>query len=75
NAYLLINLAVADILVGGFCTVHLGSQVLHHGAAARERRLTVTLFIVTILSLALWLPYIRKGGNTEGRSTQKVPVI
>ncbi|RMX59866.1 hypothetical protein pdam_00025979 [Pocillopora damicornis] len=38
--------------------VHLGSQVLHHGAAARERRLTVTLFIVTILSLALWLPYI-----------------
>ena len=28
----------------------------HHGAANRERKLTVTLFIMTIVSLLMWLP-------------------
>ena len=29
----------------------------HHGAANRQRKLTVTLFIMTIVSLLMWLPY------------------
>ena len=29
-----------------------------HGAANRQRKLTVTLFIMTIVSLLLWLPYV-----------------
>ena len=33
------------------------NQPRHHGAATRERKLTVTLFAETSLSLLLWLPY------------------
>ena len=29
----------------------------HHGAARRQRKLTLTLLIMTIVSLLLWLPY------------------
>ena len=29
----------------------------HHGAASRQRKLTVTLFIMTIVSLLMWLPH------------------
>ena len=35
-----------------------GNQPRHHGAADRERKLTLTVFTVTSLSLLLWLPYI-----------------
>ena len=35
-----------------------GNQPLHHGAANRERKLTLTVFTVTSLSLLFWLPYI-----------------
>ena len=35
-----------------------GNQPLHRGAANRERKLTLTVFTVTSLSLLLWLPYI-----------------
>ena len=41
-----------------FVKVRYSSQGLHHSASTRERKLTVTLFIVTFLSLVLWLPYI-----------------
>ena len=34
-----------------------GAHPQHHGAANRERKLTVTLFIMTIVSLLMWLPY------------------
>ena len=34
-----------------------GAHPQHHGAASRERKLTKTLLIVTVLSLVLWLPY------------------
>ena len=34
-----------------------GAHPQHHGAANRERKLTVTLFITTIVSLLMWLPY------------------
>ena len=37
------------------------SQGLHHNASTRERKMTATLFIVTFLSLVLWLPYIVNG--------------
>ena len=35
-----------------------GNQPRHHGAANRERKLTLTVFTVTSLSLLFWLPYI-----------------
>ena len=35
-----------------------GAQPQHHGAATRERKLTLTLLIVTVVSLLLYLPYI-----------------
>ena len=41
-----------------FVKVRYISQGLHHNASTRERKLTATLFIVTFLSLVLWLPYI-----------------
>ena len=34
-----------------------GAHPQHHGAASRERKLTKTLFIVTVVSLLLWLPF------------------
>ena len=34
-----------------------GARPQHHGAAHRQRKLTVTLLIMTIVSLLLWLPY------------------
>ncbi|CAH3184505.1 unnamed protein product [Porites lobata] len=34
-----------------------GAHPQHHGAANRQRKLTVTLFITTIVSLLTWLPY------------------
>ena len=38
--------------------VRCGAQPQHHGAASRERKLTMTLLIVTVVSLLLYLPYI-----------------
>ena len=34
-----------------------GARPQHHGAARSQRKLTVTLLIMTIVSLLLWLPY------------------
>ena len=34
-----------------------GAHPQHHGAVNRQRQLTVTLFIMTIVSLLMWLPY------------------
>ena len=34
-----------------------GAHPQHHGAANRQRKLTVTLFIMTIVSILMWLPY------------------
>ena len=41
-----------------FVKLRFGNQPRHHGAANRERKLTVTLFTVTSLSLLMWLPYV-----------------
>ena len=38
--------------------VRCGAQPHHHGAASRERKLTMTLFIVTVVSLLTWLPFV-----------------
>ena len=35
-----------------------GNHPYHHGATSRERKLTKTLFIVTVTSLLLTLPFI-----------------
>ena len=40
------------------CKVRFGAQPQHHGAASRERKLTITLLIVTVVSLLLYLPYM-----------------
>jgi len=38
--------------------VRCGAQPQHHGAASRERKLTMTLLIVTVVSLLLYLPHV-----------------
>jgi len=38
--------------------VRCGAQPQRHGAASRERKLTMTLLIVTVVSLLLYLPYV-----------------
>ena len=38
--------------------IFFGNQPRHHGATIRERKLTKTLFIVTVVSLMLTLPHI-----------------
>jgi len=38
--------------------VRCGGQPQHHGATSRERKLTMTLLIVTFVSLLLCLPYV-----------------
>ena len=38
--------------------IYCGAHPQHHGAASRERKLTATLFIVTLVSLLMWLPYV-----------------
>ena len=35
-----------------------GARPQHHGAASTERKLTKTLFMVTLLSLLMWLPFV-----------------
>ena len=41
-----------------FCYLCFLTRPPSHGAANRQRKLTVTLFIMTIVSLLLWLPYV-----------------
>ena len=43
-----------------FIKVKCSPQPRHHVVAGIERRLTVTLFLVTFVSLLMWLPYIVK---------------
>ena len=43
----------ASIIVKICC----GARPQHHGGARRQRKLTVTLLIMTTVSLLLWLPY------------------
>ena len=47
-----ICVSYSSIVVKFLC----GAHPQHHGAANRQRKLTVTLFIMTIVSLLMWLP-------------------
>ena len=38
--------------------INCGARPQHHGAASREKKLTKTLFIMTVVSLMLWLPLV-----------------
>ena len=38
--------------------IRCGEKPKHHGAESRERKLTITLFIVTVVSLLLYLPNV-----------------
>ena len=49
----IILVSYLSIVVKMYC----GTRPQHHGAVRRERKLTKTLFIVTVVSLALLLPY------------------
>jgi len=44
-----------------FIKVRCGAQPQHHGATSRERKLTMTLLIVTVVSLLLFLPHVILG--------------
>ena len=48
-----ICISYASIVAKISCEAH----PQHHGAASRERKLTKTLFIITAVSLLMWLPY------------------
>ena len=50
---LVISVSYASIVIKVRC----GAQPQHHGAASRERKLTMTLLIVTYVSLMLYLPF------------------
>ena len=50
---LVICVSYSSMVVEFLC----GAHPQHHGAANRQRKLTVTLFIMTIVSLLMWLPY------------------
>ena len=49
-----ICVSYASIVVTCLC----GAHPQHHGATSRQRKLTVTLFIMTIVSLLMWLPCV-----------------
>ena len=38
--------------------INCGARPQHHGAVSREKKLTKTLFIMTVVSLMLWLPRV-----------------
>lgn len=52
----LLVICVSYILI--YIKVHRGRNLQHHGAANREKKLTVTLVFVTIVSLVTWLPVV-----------------
>ena len=50
----IICVSYASIIIKVRC----GAQPQHHGAASREKKLTMTLLIVTVVSLLLYLPFV-----------------
>ena len=51
---LIISFSYVSIVIKVRC----GAQPHRHGAASREKKLTMTLFIVTFVSLLTWLPFV-----------------
>ena len=59
NSFNLICLLVICISYSSIVIkVRCGAQPQHHGAVNKERKLTITLCIVTFVSLLTWLPYV-----------------
>jgi len=54
---LIICVSYTSIVINVRC----GAQPQHHGATSRERKLTMTLLIVTVVSLLLYQPYVILG--------------
>jgi len=58
-AFILICLLIICVSYTSFVIkVRCRAQPQHHGAASRERKLTMTLLIVTVVSLLLYLPNV-----------------
>ena len=55
--YFPIFLVIICVSYTSIVKVRCGAQPQHHGAATRERKLTMTLLIVTVVSLLFYLPY------------------
>ena len=55
NGFCLFVVCVSYVSIVG--KISCGAHPQHHGATSRERKLTKTLIIVTVISLLLWLPY------------------
>jgi len=51
---LIISVSYVSIVIKVRC----GAQPQHHGAANRERKLTMILFLVTFVSMLMWLPFV-----------------
>ena len=56
NAFCLFLICISYVSI--VVKISCGAHPQHHGATSRERKLTKTLFIVTVVSLLLWLPYM-----------------
>ena len=57
-AFILICLSVIFVSYAAIAVkIHCGTQPQHHGAASRKRKLTKKLFIMTLVSLLMWLPW------------------
>ena len=56
SLFLLVLLVICVSYILIYVKVRCGPNLQHHGAANREKQLTVTLVAVTIASLATWLP-------------------
>ena len=56
NGFCLLVISVSYVSI--LLKVRCGAQLQHHGAVSREGKLTKTLFIVTLVSLMMWLPFV-----------------
>ena len=56
SLFLLVLLVICVSYILIYIKVRCGPNLQHHGAANREKQLTVTLVVVTIVSLVTWLP-------------------
>ena len=54
--FLLVLLVICVSYILIYIKVRCGPNLQHHGAANREKQLTVTLVVVTIVSLVTWMP-------------------
>ena len=76
NSFIAICLIVICVSYGCIVIkVRCGAQPQNHGAASRERKLTTTLFIVTVASLLLYLPTVFHGLLSSATGIRKFYVL